>query len=279
MAKQQGTKQQQGIQSVEASLRVLRALTENSRAMSLKEIAAFAGMRASNTHRYLVSLTRADMVRQESSSGRYDLGPFALQLGLAALSRVESLELAGEVLAELRTEIDMPVFLSIWTPEGPTMTRWLDAGHQLRVNTRPGSRAPLLTTASGRVFLTYEDPERVRNVLAAELRTRRSRKEAQFTTMEEVEALRAEVRRHGLGRTVGERVPGINGLSTPVFDAMGALALSITSVGLEYAFPPDYDSPLAQAIRAAGARASARLGYQGPAANARNRGSARIPAA
>jgi DNA-binding IclR family transcriptional regulator len=230
--------------------------------MSLKEIAAAAKMAASNTHRYMVSFMRADLVRQNVHTGQYDLGPFALHLGLATLARMDSMEIATQVLYELRAEVDMSVTVSVWTPDGPVMVRWLDASHPVTVNQKPGSHSPMLNSASGRVFLAYEAPEKVKVVLAAELRLRRSRKEQRLVSMEEVEALRAEVRRHGMGRSIGERVPGINGLSAPVFDALGQLALTISTVGLEHDLDPSYDGRIAVALRAATERASILLGYR-----------------
>lgn len=254
--------ERQGIQSVEVGLRVLRAMSDTARPMTLKEISTAADMTASNTHRYMVSFVRTGMARQDATSGRYELGPFAMQLGLAALAGVDALEESGRVLQELRAEIDLPVFLSVWTPYGPTMVRWLDAKHAVAVNIRPGSRAPLLTSASGRVFLAYGNPGQQESVLAEELRSRRERGEQTLVSPAEVEALRRETRRHGLGRVVGERVPGVNGLSVPVFDAMGEIVASMTTVGLAHMFRAEYDGPIADAIRAAGDRASARLGYR-----------------
>ena len=254
--------EQQGIQSVDAAVRILRAMASVNRHMSLKDIASAAHMTASNTHRYLVSFIKAQLVCQESSSGKYDLGPFALHLGLAAMSRTDSITVATQVLHELLAEIDLPVTLSVWTPDGPTMIRWLDASHPLTVNHKTGSRSPMLTSASGRVFLTFESGEKIKNVLAAEIRARKSRKETTLISPEDVSALRSEVRRHGLGRSIGERVNGINGLSAPIFDALGQLALTISPVGLEHSFDPSYGGTVARALRAAADRASILLGYR-----------------
>ena len=254
--------EQQGIQSVDAAVRILRAMASVNRPMSLKDIASAAHMTASNTHRYLVSFIKAQLVCRESSSGKYDLGPFALHLGLAAMSRTDSITVATQVLHELLAEIDLPVTLSVWTPDGPTMIRWLDASHPLTVNHKTGSRSPMLTSASGRVFLTFESGEKIKNVLAAEIRARKSRKETTLISPEDVSALRSEVRRHGLGRSIGERVNGINGLSAPIFDALGQLALTISTVGLEHSFDPSYGGTVARALRAAADRASILLGYR-----------------
>jgi DNA-binding IclR family transcriptional regulator len=254
--------EQQGIQSVDAAMRVLKAMSSLNRPMSLKEIAAAADMTASNTHRYMVSFIRADLAHQESDTGRYGLGPFAIQLGLAAMARMDAIGIATRVLTELRDELDLPVTLVVWTPDGPTTIRWLESSHPLTVNIKPGSRAPMLTSASGRVYLSFEAEEKVKTVLAAELRVRKSRKESTFITLDEVEKLRAEVRKHRLGRVIGERVSGVNSISAPVFDATGQLVLSISCVGLAHALDPSYDGPVAAAVRAAGERASILLGYR-----------------
>jgi hypothetical protein len=55
----------------------------------LKDLAAAAGMSAAKAHRYLVSFQRLGLVTQDPRSTRYDLGPAALQLGLAALARLD----------------------------------------------------------------------------------------------------------------------------------------------------------------------------------------------
>lgn len=251
----------QGIQSLDSALLILKALIKHRRPMSLKELAAAAGMTSSNTHRYLVSFVRGGMLRQERVADHYELGPGAVQLGLAALAGMDHIEIAAQVLAELRDEIDMPVFLSIWTPDGPVMIRWLESSHPLTVNIRPGSRASLLNAASGRVFLAFEDYARVKPLLDAELQMRRKRKEPLWTTLAEAEAIRNEALKYGVGRTLGERVHGVYGISAPVFNALGQLVASITSVGLAADFDPAYDGPLAAAVKAAGNTASQRLGY------------------
>jgi DNA-binding IclR family transcriptional regulator len=206
-------------------------------------------------------MMRVQLIRQESANGRYDLGPFALQLGIAAMSRLDAVEIAGEVLVELRDQIDMPVFLSVWTDGGPAIVRWLDAGHQLTIKVRLGSRASLLTSASGRVFLAWEMEDRTRPLIERELQSRRRKGEKLVTTLAEVETMRARVRQQLFAQVTGEGIAGINGVSAPVFDAEGKLQASITSVGLQDVFDVREDGPLANAVRMAGQRASSRLGY------------------
>jgi DNA-binding IclR family transcriptional regulator len=255
------SKQPQGIQSADAALRILEVLADSAQPLTLTELAHEIGMTVSNTHRYLVSLSRGGMIRQQGDSSRYYLGPFALRVGLAALRRADGFEAVSQAMIEVRDEINMPVFMSVWTPEGPTMVRWLEASHPITVNVKPGSRAPLLSGASGRVFLTYEQEERVAPLIAKELPNARDRT-GRPLTMADVEALRDTVRLHGVANVVGERAHGVNGVSAPVFDAFGAIAFTITSVGLEAQFDPTLDGVFATAVKAAALRASREMGYE-----------------
>ncbi|MBS0553285.1 MAG: helix-turn-helix domain-containing protein, partial [Proteobacteria bacterium] len=74
-----------GVQSLEVGMSILKAMATGRRSMMLKDIAAAAGMPPSKVHRYLVSLIRSGLVEQDRLTSRYDLGPFALNLGLVAL--------------------------------------------------------------------------------------------------------------------------------------------------------------------------------------------------
>ncbi len=260
------TKPPQGIQSADAAVRVLEVLVASGRSLTLTELATATGMTVSNMHRYLASLSRAQLIRQDAGAG-YFLGPFALRLGLAALRRTDGFEAASRAMAELRDEIDMPVFLSIWTPDGPTMVRWLDASHPITVNVKPGSRAPLLTGASGRIFLAFEEPERLEPVLTAELRLAKA-KHAKYASLPAVKQLQETIRRQGVSDVLGERAQGVNGVSAPVFDGFGSLIFAMTSVGLADQFDASYDGKLARAVRSAADRASAELGYDPAAADA-----------
>jgi DNA-binding IclR family transcriptional regulator len=49
----------------------------------LRDLAADTGMSAAKAHRYLVSYQRLGLVLQDAGTTRYDLGPAALNLGLA----------------------------------------------------------------------------------------------------------------------------------------------------------------------------------------------------
>src|SRR5579859_1670404 len=73
-----------GIQSIDTGIRLLEVLEKADGPLALKELSAKADMDPSGAHRYLASFVRCGLVRQETDS-RYDFGPLALHIGLAAV--------------------------------------------------------------------------------------------------------------------------------------------------------------------------------------------------
>src|SRR5579883_2597101 len=148
-------RQQQGIQSVEVAGRLLQALAKARQPQMLRDLAAAAAMPAAKAHRYLVSLGRMGLVEQQPESGLYDLGSFALELGLSALARLDPVAIASGSLVELCQEIGQTVALAVWANQGPTIVRWVGADTPVAASLRVGSVMPLTRSATGQVFLAF----------------------------------------------------------------------------------------------------------------------------
>lgn len=133
-----------GIQSIEVGFQLLKALAASPRAMMLRDLAAAADMNPAKAHRYLVSFQRLGMVAQDPVSGRYDLGPFALQLGLAGLNRLDPVKKARPILSQLRDDIDQTVGIAVWGNHGPTVVHWEESSHPVTVSLRLGDVMPML---------------------------------------------------------------------------------------------------------------------------------------
>ena len=94
------SKEQQGIQSIEIGLRLLKAIAAYGRPIKLRDLAANTGVSSAKAHRYLVSLLRTGLVRQDKQDSRYALGDFALELGLVALRSLDPVQLARPILQD-----------------------------------------------------------------------------------------------------------------------------------------------------------------------------------
>ena len=83
-------RERRGIQSVDTGIRLLEVLERADGPLALKDLSAQAELDPSSAHRYLASFVRSGLVRQDADS-RYDFGPLALHIGLAAIRRIEKL--------------------------------------------------------------------------------------------------------------------------------------------------------------------------------------------
>jgi DNA-binding IclR family transcriptional regulator len=253
---------QRGIQSIEVGGQLLLALAHRGRPMALKDLARDAGMAPAKAHPYLVSFGKLGLIAQDEASGRYGLGPLALQLGLISLQQFDPVRLATPRIVELAQSLGHTVALAVWGTRGPTIVRVEEAPSAVHVNMRHGTVMSLRGTASGRLFAAYLPRELVLAALAAERadgpgaagRTPGAALDAAFRRQLE------QVRRHGLSHIVDGAVPGVSALAAPVFDESGHIVLSLTAIGPSAIFDASYTGPLAAALRRSAEELSRQLG-------------------
>lgn len=261
---------QRSVQSVEVGGRLLLALAAHPEPMTLKDLAAGAGLPPSRAHPYLVSYARLGLVQQEGASGRYALGPAALQLGLTALHQCDPVRVAEPVAEALAAETGQAVALAVWGNFGPTVVRMREARQPLHVAMRAGTVMSAFGTATGRAFVGALKPERLAGAAASmaagalgDIGSAAPSSRAGLAALEAQAApLRKELRQHGCARAVGRPIPGVNAFSAPVLDHEGEPVLVITLLGHQDHVPAAWNSPMAAALKRAAAEISERLGHR-----------------
>ena len=257
-------KERAGIQSVEVGFGLLQVLGDAAGPLMLRDLARAANMSAAKAHRYLVSFQRLQLVVQDASSTRYDLGPAALKLGLASLSRLDAVKLARERITLLVEEIGHTLALAVWANHGPTIVHWEESPSAVTVNLRLGDVMPLLSSATGLCFAAYAPKEAIAPMLKEEMA--RAQKQGRTDlpgTLAEVRALLDEVRRRGVARVVDTLLPGIVAFCVPVFDSDGHIALGMVALGPAGTFDPEWGGAVEGPLRAAAIQLSSDLGYRG----------------
>jgi len=215
-----------GVQSVEHAFSLLQLFTQSKAPLAIKDLAEMSGMPASKVHHYLVSLGRVGAVRQ-AHDGNYELGAFALHLGLAALRRLEPVEIAVTAARKLRQQTGETTFIAVWGSFGPTIIRYFEGVHAVTVEVRTGNVLPLTASATGKVFLTWCADSLLEPVLAADKTDKK-----------------------------------IASLSAPVFDHDGRLALAITQLGWTGEFDESENGTVAAALKSQAEQLSFELGYK-----------------
>lgn len=246
----QQSKASRGVQSVEVTGKLLDVFARRG-CVGLGELAAAADIAAAQVHTYLVSLVRLGLVKRDALLGDYEPGPLSLRLALQHLEHQRAYRAAVDEVASLAQRSGCCVAVCTMGPHGPTIVHYENAGAPLHVNLHVGSVMSLTATSTGRVFSAFLDKtQREGTQPLPDLA--QSEREAFARTL-------APIRARGLERGIDAPTPSVSSMSVPVFDASGALQLTLTAIGPSSAIDVGWNGPVAQALRASAQRIALRL--------------------
>lgn len=221
-----------GIQSIEVSGRILKALAKAREPMMLKDLAQAANLAAAQCHAYITSLRHVGLVHQDPHSGRYRMGPFAMRLGIGWLLSSPLSSIAIRELRTLTDDIGAMSLLAIWGEFGPTIVHINDGSQPTALNLRQGTIFSVTGTATGRVFAAFGEPEDLEARIDLELnQAGASRSIGSILTREDFAIQIKATRKTGYSVAKGAPIPGINAVAAPVFNLDDKLAMVATLVG------------------------------------------------
>ena len=219
-----------GVQSVDIAFWLLQVIASAPGPMTLKDLSDAAGMSASKAHRYLASFVAAGLVTQRHRSGTYDLGRTSLELGLAAMARLDIVNDAAAAMEDLVEAVDTTAMLSVWGNRGPTIVRWERSRSFIVTALGLGTTMPLMNSATGRVFLAHMPPRVTFGVLAEELGRELP---ADLQPPSEARELAEDVRRLGYASVDGRFIPGLCAVSAPIMNWQDEIEAAITLIGTD----------------------------------------------
>lgn len=253
---------QAGIQSVEVAGVILRALIQTDHPQRLSELASNSGLPPAKVHRYLVSLARIGLASQNLTTGRYDLGPMAMQIGLKGFSRFDALRFAAETLDSLVERLGETAGLVVWSEQGPKYVRMSEARHSQASTISFSHICPMTWSATGLLFSSFEDPARTRPLILRELEQNRLL-DRPSTPKDEVELQRTlvAVRAQGVATVANGGGAGIAGISAPIWDATGKFAMALTVFAQSGRIDTRMDTELVREVCGTAEKLSLALGY------------------
>nr|WP_244201218.1 helix-turn-helix domain-containing protein [Paraburkholderia rhynchosiae] len=263
-------KPQRGIQSLDSTGDLLAALVAAARPLSLRDLAAAAGMPPAKAFPHLVSLLKIGLLSRDAS-GCFEAGPLALELGLIGLQRLSPTREAEPEVVELATATGMSVAMAVLGPLGPTVVRLEESARPLHVSLRVGTVMSLVNTAIGRVFSAHVADDVRAGLLAQDHLRLAGANEADVVagkgappTLKEAYVQRlAQIRADRIDTALSRPVPGIDTLAAPVFDHTGSICLVLALMGPSGSFDSAATGGPAQILSAAALRLSRRFGWMG----------------
>ena len=250
----------QRVQAAETGLAVLKGLGQLGGRASLTTLAGHVGESPAKVHRYLVSLLQAGFALQDEGSGHYQLGPEAIQLGLAAMRQCDPIRLAEPALRRLRQDLAVTCFIAVMGNKGPTIVRFEEPGLPVTVNVRVGSVLSLLWSATGRLFLGLGGDASLLALARQELAETAADARAQLDAADPIGCLQRAVQALQLACVRDTYLRGISAVAAPLYDHSGLLVGALTALGASGGFDPAEDGAIANALRREAQAVSALLG-------------------
>ncbi|WP_453962234.1 IclR family transcriptional regulator [Amorphus suaedae] len=247
----------EGIVALEVGLDILRAVYEGGGSVSLSDLSRISGEKPNKLHRYLVSLRERGYLVQSEETGHYDLGPESHRLGMAALRRYDPIIGVRNALANIRNATGNQIHLYVWTPVGPTLVASEQGTHYFPFTVKLGSALPLLSSATGRVFLAFMPRAKCERLLREEIRV--NEVEGIKIDMEAIEAELATIRASEIYWST-QAIVSSTAAMMPLFDESGELACCVTSIIPRGIRRPEVE----QAVTKAFLSARERLPLHGP---------------
>ena len=238
-----------GVRTLLMGISLLKAIARMPEPANLSEIARRTSLPVSRAHRYLTTLVQSGLLAVDPATGLYTLGPAAVELGVAAMSNTDALQIATNIMRKLTDRTSLVSVLCVWGSNGTTVVRWEQGKLEAAVRVREGINLSLLTTAAGQVFLAYLDSRAAAAQLDRDMKAwNRTAVPGDRYTAEKIKALRRRVRDDGLACAIGIRNPLVAAISAPVFDRSGVI-MSLTLTGIQDTFDTASDGEPALALR------------------------------
>jgi DNA-binding IclR family transcriptional regulator len=205
------------VAAVARATAVLDELAGDPGELGTNELARRIGVNPSTASRLLATLEAARLVEQVPANGRYRLGLRLLELGNAALGRLDLRALARPHLEALVGETGETTTLSVPGERDAVTVDFAQSSSSVQSVARLGRPSVAHATAAGKVLLAFGDvplPTR-----ALERFTRRT-----LTDPQKLGAVIERVRDQGWADAAGERERDLNAIAAPILGADGRLA-------------------------------------------------------
>jgi DNA-binding IclR family transcriptional regulator len=220
------------IQVLERMFTLMDVLAVKEDSASLKEISEKTGLHPSTAHRILNDLVLGRFV-DRPEPGQYRLGMRLLELGNFVKARLNVRDAAVAPMRELHLLTQQPVNLSVRQgDEIVYIERAYSERSGMQVVRAIGGRAPLHLTSVGKLFLSVDEPARVR-AYATKTGLAGHTKNS-ITQLVALEKELAQVRQMGFARDNEELELGVRCMAAGIYDDQGRLV-----AGLSISAPTD----------------------------------------
>jgi DNA-binding IclR family transcriptional regulator len=243
------------------ALHVLEAVAAEPRPLSLREVAARAGMGRSATHRMLATLVAAGYLHQEASTRRYAMSYRVVTLSRNLLAENEVVRLARQTLERVASATQEGVHLEVLDGTETVLVQHVKGTQLVAIDFQVGDRSQLHCTSIGKALLAFQDEAFIEAILAAGLPALTAHT---ITEPDELRRQLANVREKGYAIDDRETDDDMRCISVPVFERDVPVRMGISCSGPGSRYTLDYLERLSEPLLAASRDLSEKLGGKVP---------------
>ncbi len=230
---------------------------DDPRGVSLKDVATELDLNKSTALRLFEPLIDFGLITHDDETGRFRLGSRVVSLGQAFLSRVDLRAVAHPALRALMTATGETVHLVIYDHPDVVYVDKVESPNVVHMRSEIGKRMPAYSTATGKVFLAHQPPDRVADAIALGLPRRTVNT---ITTERELLAALDEVRRRGWAVDNVENEDGVRCVGAPILDHLGTVVAALSVSGPTMRVTEDRVPELGKQVKATAKEISRRIG-------------------
>jgi DNA-binding IclR family transcriptional regulator len=214
-----GRKANVGAQTLARGLDVLSMIVDARGPQRPAEIARALGLERSAVYRLLRELESSSFVTREADSGRYAIGSGLVALSARVVRRIDLRGMARPIMEQLGQATSETISLHVRQGRSRICVETVAGRHTVSRVVEIGEILPLETGPSGKVILAFLEPAEMASIVEAQDDLDRA---SMYEVLE-------QIRNDGYFAIIGDRLPGVGGLSAPFFNAdgiVGALTIS-----------------------------------------------------
>lgn len=252
-------KERYQINSILRAGNILKCLAKGKGTYKISELAALLKLDRSTTYRILLSLEKCQLVEKDEKTGEYSLGVAALELGSAYLSRIDLIQIARPIMAELARQAQETVHLAILSDKETLYIDKVDSPRSIGVMSKVGQRGALHCTALGKVLLAFQPPEEQSRIMQEiELKPFTART---ITSKEDLGKELQWVRYKGYALDRRESEDDVECIAAPIRDHLGNAVAAMSISGPQRKINTPQEKIFIQQVMKAAKLISAKLGF------------------
>lgn len=244
-----------GASVIENTVAILRCFSPDRQELGVTEIAPQVGLHKSTVSRILASLEREGIVEQ-GSTRRYRLGLGIIAIAGPLLADLDVRRAGYSVLQRLTEATGETSALMVWNGTESITIEQIPSAHQVKHTSSLGSRYQTALSASVQVFLSGEDVDHVRDLLAGGVVRGVDGEKA----VDEYLGRLAKIPERGYAVNYAETSPEEVGVAAPIRDHRGAVVAAVLVPAPRFRVDDDGVARLGESCMKAAHRVTLRLG-------------------